>query len=392
MSTETIVAVAAAAVSVLFALVSAGLLWEARRRSRTLDTEIERGKARFDAVVAAEAEQRAQELARTLSRLRADALSELVTEERRIAEERRRSVAEREREASAKLAEQLVAAQRAVEQRLSGWATDVEKLQGGLTDELGRIEARHRHLMAEVETRIGRDAEALQGEIDQQKQLLGRLREELTKAAHDAAQSANADLEAHAAERRRALHEVSDRLRRREADLRELIDREGTEATQRIQIGLGDIERRQIEQLQRIVDRATARYSEAAQQQFETTIRAAREEAARRLGRELDIAVERFAREAEAVLTERLNQTGDAAAARVEERLGRLRSSLERQRDDALGSLEDRARTVEEGLRDRLQEIAGEAETERAVLETRLQELTRRLDELTTRAQQLLSP
>ena len=67
--------------------------------------------------------------------------------------------------------------------------------------------------MTEVESRIGRDAESLNGEIDQQKQLLARLREELSKAAHEAAQAASAELEAHAAERRRALHEVGDRLR-----------------------------------------------------------------------------------------------------------------------------------------------------------------------------------
>ncbi|HEV2591738.1 MAG TPA: hypothetical protein VGU02_07570, partial [Gaiellaceae bacterium] len=106
----------------------------------------------------------------------------------------------------------------------------------------------------------------------------------------------------------------------------------------------------------------------------------------RRLSRELDIAVERFAREAETVLTERLNQAGDAAAARVEERLGRLRSNLERQRDDALSSLEERAHAVEASLRERLREIASDAEAERAVLEVRLIELGRRVDELATRA------
>jgi hypothetical protein len=350
-----------------------------------LETEIERGKKEFDAIVARELAQRAEELESTLSRVRADALSELASEERRIADERRREVAEREREATASLGAQLLAAQQAVEQRLTQWASDVEKLQEGLATELQRIESRQRHLMSEAESRIGRDADALNGEIDQQKQVLARLREELTKAAHDAATSASAELEGHAAERRRALNEVGDRLRRRETDLRDLIDREGAEAAQRIQIGLGDIERRQVEQLQRVVDRAASRYSEAAQQQFDTTIRAAREEAARRLSRELDIAVERFAREAEAVLTERLNQAGDAAAARVEERLARLRSNLERQRDEALTSLEDRAHAVEQSLRERLREIASDAEAERAVLEVRLVELTRRVDELGAR-------
>jgi hypothetical protein len=384
-STETIVAVAAAAASSACALASLLLLWRVRARSRSLDAEIERGRAQFDAVVAQEAIERAEDLRRALTRLRAEALSELATEERRIAEERREIVAQREREASNALSAQLATVQRNVEQRMVAWTGDVEKLQASLTEELARIETRQRHLMSEADSKIGRDAEGVQAEIDQQKQLLARLRDELTRAAHDASQTANAELEAHAAERRRALHEVADRMRKRETSLRELVDREGTEAAQRIQIGLGDIERRQIEQLQRLIDRATTRYSEAAQQQFETTIRAAREEAARRLGRELDIAVERFAREAEAVLSERLNQTGDAAAARVEERLGRLRSNLERQRDDAFTSIEERAHIVEAELRDRLQEIAADAETERTAIEARLHELSRRVEEIATR-------
>jgi hypothetical protein len=381
-----IVAVAAAGVAVLCLIATVVVLTKVRAKGRMLESEIERGKKEFDAIVARELAQRAEELESTLARVRADALSELASEERRIADDRRREVAEREREATAALGAQLLAAQQAVEQRLTEWASDVVKLQEGLASELQRIESRQRHLMSEAESRIGRDADALNGEIDQQKQVLARLREELTKSAHDAATAATAELEAHAAERRRALHEVGDRLRRREADLRDLVEREGAEAAQRIQIGLGDIERRQVEQLQRVVDRAASRYSEAAQQQFDTTIRAAREEAARRLSRELDIAVERFAREAEAVLTERLNQAGDAAAARVEERLGRLRSNLERQRDEALTSLEDRAHAVEESLRERLREIASDAEAERAVLEVRLVELTRRVDELGARA------
>jgi hypothetical protein len=75
----------------------------------------------------------------------------------------------------------------------------------------------------------------------------------------------------------------------------------------------------------------------------------------------------------------------DAAAGRVEERLSRLQSALERQRDEALVSLEDRAHQVESGLRDRLREIAADAESERAVLDGRLRELGRRLDELAAR-------
>ncbi len=386
MTASTIVAIAAAAVAVLALVASVLVLRNVRRHQQLLAREIERGKASFDEVVAREAAQRAEELERTLARLRADSLSQLAEEERRIAEERRRDVSERERDASARLGERLIVVQQTVAQRLSDWASDIEKLQEGLAEELRRIEVRQRHLMSEIESKIGKDAEGLQGQVDEQRQLITRLRAELASAAQDAMVQANADLEQHANERRRALHEVADRLRRRERDLQEIVEREGNEATQRIQLALGDIERRQVEQLQRIIARETTRYAEAASIQFDSTIKGAREEAARRLSRELDLAVERFSREAEGVLTERLNHVSDAAAQRVEERLARLRAALERQRDDALHSLEDRAHDVESSLRERLAEIAADAEAERGVLEARLHELARRVDELAARA------
>jgi hypothetical protein len=361
------------------------VLRKVKAQERLLERELERGKATFDEIVGRELAQRAEDLQNTLARARADSLSQLAEEERRIAEERRRDVTEHEREASANLGRQLLQAQAAVEQRLGNWQTDVEKLQQGLTDELKRIEVKQRQLMAEVESKIGQDAEGLSGEIEEQRAVIGRLRAELKRTAEEVALQANAELEQHASERRHALHEVADRLRKRERDLQEVVERESNDAAQRIQIALGDVERRQVEQLQRIVSRETTRYAEAASLQFENAIKSAREEAARRLSRELDLAVERFAREAEGVLAERLNAVSDAAAQRVEERLARLRSQLERQRDDALVSLEDRAHQVESGLRERLREIAADAESERTVLDGRLHELSRRLDELTAR-------
>lgn len=386
MTPATTVAVAAACVAVLALLASLFVLVKVRSHQRLLEREIEHGKSAFDEVIAVELAQRAEELERTLARLRADSLSLLAEEERRITEERRRDVAERERDATERLSEQLLAGQTAVEQRLAEWTSDVGKLQESLGDDLKRVEARQQALMTEADAKIGKDAERLQTSVEEQRQLVTRLRAELTSAGQEVMQQANTELEQHAAERRRALHEVADRLRKRERDLQELVEREGNEATQRIQLALGDIERRQVEQLQRIIARETARYTEAASAQFDTTIRSAREEAARRLSRELDLAVERFAREAEGVLTERLNHVSDAAATRVEERLARLRAALERQRDDALKSLEDRSHQVESSLRERLHEIATDAESERAVLEARLHELGRRLDELAARA------
>lgn len=385
MTVAAVVAVAAACLAGVALLACILVLRKVRAHERLLDRAIERGRAEFDEVVTREIATRASELEATLARARADSISQLAEEERRIAEERRRDVAERERDATARLAQQLVQAQAAVDQRVVDWQNDVEKLQQGLDVELKRIEARQRHLMAEVESKIGQDAEALQSDIEEQRTLIARMRAELKRAAEEIAEQANAELEQHAAERRHALHDVADRLRRRERDMQELIDREGGDAAQRIQLALGDIERRHIEQLQRTMSRETTRYAEAAALSFDSAIKSAREEAARRLSRELDLSVERFAREAEGVLTDRLNALTEAAAGRVEERLSRLQSALERQRDDALVSLEERAHQVESSLRDRLREIAADAESERTVLEGRLHELARRLDELATR-------
>jgi hypothetical protein len=381
----TIIAVVAAVVAVGAVVACVRTLRRLQAHQRLLEREIERGKEEFDRVVAQEIEQRTEELSRLLARSRADTMSQLAEEERRIADERRRDVAERERDATARLGDQLVAAQRAVEQRLGNWNNDVSKLQEGLTDELKRVEVRQRQLMAELESRIGQDGEGLQSQIEDQRQYIARLRGELAKAAQEVTQQASAELEQHAAERRRALQEVAERLTARERDLNEIIEREGNDAAQRIQIALGDIERRQVEQMQRIISRETTRFSEAVAQQFDLTMRTSREEAARRLSRELDLAVERFAREAEGVLTERLNQVSDSATKRIEDRLSQLRTGLERGHEDALRSLEERAHQVEGSLRERLEEIAADAESERAVLDSRLQDLARRVEEYTAR-------
>jgi hypothetical protein len=380
-----IIAVVAAGLAGIALIACVLVLRNVKAHERLLERTIERGRAAFDEVVNQEIDRRASELEATLARARADSISQLAEEERRIADERRRDVAERERDATGRLGQQLMQAQSAVDQRLKDWQSDVEKLQQGLGEELKRIEARQRQLMAEVESKIGQDAEALQADIEEQRAVIARMRSELKHAAEEVAEQAASELEQHAAERRQALHDVADRLRRRERDLQELVEREGNDAGQRIQLALADIERRHVEQLQRTVSRDTTRYAEAAALSFDSAIKSAREEAARRLSRELDLSVERFTREAEGVLSDRLNALTEAAAGRVEERLSRLRSALERQRDEALVSLEDRAHQVESGLRDRLREIAADAESERAVLDLRLHELGRRLDELATR-------
>jgi hypothetical protein len=328
METSAIVAVAAAGVAVAAALGSGFAWWRARARSRTLEQELERGKMSFDEVIGREIEERAADLERTLALARSESLSALVEEERRITEERRRDVAERERDASAKLAEALTAAQRRVEEKLAGWGTDLEQLQESLADELTRIGQRLGQLTAEADGKIVEEADRLQGAIDEHRALIGKLRDDLERGAQEVARAANAELEQHAADRRRALHEVAERLRRRERDLQEQIERELAEAVQRVGTQLADVEHRQLEQLRRSVAREATRYAEAAAQQFDTTIRTEREGAAKRLGRELDLAVERFAREAEGVLAERVEHLAESAVQRIEARLQELSSRI----------------------------------------------------------------
>ena len=107
------------------------------------------------------------------------------------------------------------------------------------------------------------------------------------------------------------IEEIADRLRRREQALMEQVERAETEAASRIEMSFADIERRQIEQLQRVIAREAERYAEAAGVQFESTMRGAREEAAVRLSRELDRAVDMFARQADTLFAERLSQIGE---------------------------------------------------------------------------------
>src|SRR5712675_2389674 len=150
-----------------------------RGHDRTPDEELERAKAKFDEVVAAEIERRAADLQQALALARSESLSALVDEERRITEERRRDVAERERDASAKLAETLTQAQRRVEEKLAGWATDLEQLQESLGGELARIGQRVTVLTSDVEGKLVGEADRLQGVVDEHRSLIAKLRTDL---------------------------------------------------------------------------------------------------------------------------------------------------------------------------------------------------------------------
>jgi hypothetical protein len=348
--------------------------------TRAADTEtyVAGAQARLRELVDSEAAERAAELERTLARARADSISLLAEEERRIAEERRTAFGERERALVASLTDALTQTQAQVSQRLADWKKDLDRAADATKERLVELADRQKQLLTDAAARLDADAERLATESDTQRESLARLRADLDKALEEMLAAARSEVEGEAAERRRALHELEERMRRREKELMERIEREEVEAAQRIRAGFEDVQRRQIEQVARIVERATTGYADEATQQFAALIKSNREDAARRLARELDRAVETFAREAEVVLAERLAHVGDAGAQRLEKRLADAAKSLERQRDEWMSALDGRIGELEQDVRRRLEELGADADAERAVLEARFQELLRR--------------
>jgi hypothetical protein len=360
-------------------------------RGRRIDAEISRSERRLREVTTAEADKQAEELERLLARARADALSEIAKEERRIADERRRELVERERQAGAEFAAALADAERRVQARLAGWAEDLERAQHHLSAQLEHLFERQKRLIGEAEARIATDVERLSASADEERVAISRVREELAQAAGELVAESNAELESHSVERRRALHELSERLRRRERELTERIEREEADAAQRINAVFPDLERRVVEQLERANERASTRFSEAAALQFADGVRQAREDAAVRLSRELDRAVESFAREGARLLAEQASQVAETGVKRLEKRVDRAAAGFERQRDEVVTALEQRLGETEAEFRRRLQAVAAEAEAERLAIEIRVQELAQRVEEVVALSRERLA-
>ena len=386
-------AVAAGGLTVCAALEAATLgLQRLLERARRLDEELQEAEARFDAVVSAEARARAAELERTLARARADSLSKLVAEERKIGEERRLALSERERRASAELSEALGQVEQRVAHRLAELSTDLERTEQALSTQLKALADRQKQLMSQAEARLVLETERLDAASEAQRERLSALEAQFSRTAGEIAQTGQEELESHERDRRRALHEVAERLRQRERELRERIAAEEAEAIQRIQAGFADIERRQLDQLKRVVERTAASFSEAVSKQFADAIRNARDDAAQRLSRELDRAVQHFAKEAQSVLAERLAHVADAGGQRLERKLSQIGTTLEHERDELVAELQRRIGDAEIELRSQVQALAADAEAERTVLNARLQDLQRRIDEALAEAGSRLAP
>jgi hypothetical protein len=359
--------------------------------ARKVEGEIARAEARLTAQVTRGADERAAELERVLARARAESLSLIASEERKIVDTRRNAIAEHERASARELNDALADTQRRVEQRLAAWSEDLERAQANLFDQLQRLAERQRRLIEEAEERLAADAQRLESESEVQRDALVKLREEVARAAEQSIETARTELETHAVERRQAVNELTERLRRRERELREALEREQSEAMQSIQSMFTDVERRLVERLERVVERTTAQHVDAAALQFQDAVKRSREESAKRLARELERAVETFMQQANSLMNERLASVGDNAAQRLERRLAGADASMAARRNEVALELEQRFASAQHELRQRLDEVSADNEAERAVLEARMYELQRRLDAALAHAQTLES-
>jgi hypothetical protein len=372
---------AVAAAGLTACTVAAGasvLLSRALQRVGAMDDRLAESQADLLAAVEREKIGLGKDLQLTLARARADSRSLLEEQERQIAEERRTLVAQWEHDATAALGDKLNQVQAQVEQQLAGWAQDLDRIAEATRMRIAELEQRQQRVLREIELRLTADAERLSAESDEQRAGVARLRTELTRTVDDALGLVRSELDAHAAERRRALHELEERMARRERELAEQSQREEVDAMQRVRAGFADVSHRQIEQLERAVDRAVASHAEEAAQRFSQLVKTSREDAAKRLARELDRAVSTFSREAETVLAERLAHVGDAGAQRLEHRVSSVAKELERRHDELIAAQDLRLSELESETRRRMEDLRADVEAERGVLEARLQELLRR--------------
>jgi hypothetical protein len=372
-------AVAAGGLTVCtLAAVAALLLRRALTRVGAMDARL--AESQTDLLAAVEQEKTAlgKDLQLTLARARADSRSLLEEQERQIAEERRTLVSQWEHEATAALGDKLNQVQAEIEQRLAGWSQDLDRIAEATKMRIVELEQRQQQVLREIELRLTADAERLSAESEEQRAGVARLRTELTRTVDEALGLVRSELEVHAADRRRALQELESRMARRERELTEQAQREEADAVQRVKAGFEDVSRRQIEQLDRAVDRAVASHADEAAQRFSQLVKTSREDAAKRLARELDRAVSTFSREAETVLAERLAHVGDAGAQRLESRVSNVGKELDRRHDELVSAQDQRLSELESEMRRRIEDLRSDIEAERGVLEARLQELLRR--------------
>jgi len=321
------------------ALLATALLWRALRRLRTrmarTDDLVAEARKAVRAAAEEEATAQADLLRVTVARCHADSMSTYVAEERRLSDQRRGELGGRERELSDRLAEMVAVVERRAEERLRAWEADLERAQRALEGEVSKLEHFQRQQIADVEARIVAEADELGSTVDQQRAAAVRLREELERTTRDALAQALEELQLQADDRRRAIEDVTERLRQHEHAVGEQVDRAESEARTRIEVAFAELETRQVAELERATAREVERLSEAGALEFENRMRAIREEAASRLREELDRTSETFLRRADGLIADQLQQAATAAAQRLDERIVELARRYEAARSSA---------------------------------------------------------
>lgn len=351
-------------------------------RTRRIEHELERSRSMLRTELDGEVRSRVGELERILARARADSSSQLAEQERAMAETRRHSITEAEQSLKEKLAQMLAKTQREVEERIESWQRDLGNSETAISREVSELIRGVQGTVQQAKARIQVDGERISAESEEHRALIARLREEMSESIEQALAGNHDELEKFANERRRAIQEIVERLTRRERDVMERVEREEVEIQRRIQAGSVEIERKQLEQLQRFTDRTVSSVSDDHASQFENAMTDAREEAARRLHRELERGVEAYNRRAQTMLDDRLRALSAESAGKIEKQ---LRGALEEMRERAERSwaaLEKRVADFELELRARLENLGTETESVRSSLQARARQTHRRPDDL----------
>ena len=328
-----LLAALAGAVLVSFALAVA--LRRTRARAARTDQLVADARRAVRAAAEEETATQTEQLRVAISRAHADSLSTYVVEERRLSDQRRGELGVRERELSEQLAELVAAVEQRVEERLRAWEADLERAQNALQGAVSTLEQRLRQRITDVESKIEAEATELGSTIDEQRVAAIRLREALETNTKDALAHALDELQSEADDRRRAIDDMTERLRQHEHAVAEEVDRAESDARARIEVAFAELERRQVEHVERAIAREVDTRSEAGALEFENRMRAIREEAADRLREELDRTSESFLRRADSLISDQLQRAVDAAAQRLDDRIIELARRYESPRSSA---------------------------------------------------------
>ena len=333
------------------------------------------------ALVDREAQERAAELERTLARARAESVSLLIDEERKIVDDHRREFAHREQEFAATLTASLTATQAQVEQRLAGWAQDLDRAADTTRAAFTELAQRQKQLVSDVHVRLAADTDRL---IFDRRSSARRCRGCAARSRRRSRRrspprgprstSTRSSAGARCTSSTSGCASGSTSCSSGSSAKRPSLRRASAPGSKRSSASRSSRCSARRARRRRVLGRRAA--------QFSGLVKSSREDAARRLSRELDRAVEVFAREAESVLAERLAHVGDAGAQRLERRLDEATAALEQRRDERLATLDGHIAELEADIRRRLEELGADAEAERAVIEARVQELVRRVGSL----------